>query len=310
MPSDAPTAVPAEPVLRFVVVGHVDHGKSTLIGRLLHETGSLPEGKFEELQAISRRRGMPLEWSFVLDALQAERDQAVTIDTTQIWFHTPRRPYVIIDAPGHREFLKNMISGAALAEAALLVVDASEGVREQTRRHAYLLRLLGLHQVVVAVNKMDLVDFSNDRFDAVYNEVIAYLDQIGIHPSAVVPISARDGDNLTAPSPQTPWYQGVSVLGALDAFTPIAPPVGRPLRFPVQDVYKFDHRRIIAGRLETGALSVGRHAAVLPPQPQRHGQVDRVLERAGSGRVCQGGPVGWDHPGRADLRRAWRHRQP
>ena len=257
MPSDLPIATQAEPVLRFVVVGHVDHGKSTLIGRLLHETGSLPDGKFEELEAISRRRGMPLEWSFVLDALQAERDQAVTIDTTQIWFHTARRPYVIIDAPGHREFLKNMVSGAALAEAALLVVDASEGVREQTRRHAYLLRLLGLHQVVVAVNKMDLVDFSCDRFDAVYNEVTAYLDQIGIHPSAVVPISARDGDNLTAPSPRTSWYQGVSVLEALEAFTPIAPPVGRPLRFPVQDVYKFDHRRIIAGRVETGTLSVG-----------------------------------------------------
>ena len=142
--------------MKIVVVGHVDHGKSTLIGRLLHDTGSLPDGKLEELTALSERRGMPLEWSFVLDAFQAERDQAITIDTTQINFASGQRPYVIIDAPGHREFLKNMVSGAASAEAAVLVVDVAEGMREQSRRHAFLLHLLGLRQIVVVVNKMDL----------------------------------------------------------------------------------------------------------------------------------------------------------
>ena len=140
--------------LPIVIAGHVDHGKSTLIGRLLHDTGSLPDGKVEAIEAMIDQRGMGFEWAFVMDAFQAERDQGITIDTTQIHFRTAKRGYVIIDAPGHKEFLKNMVTGAAQAEAALLVIDAAEGIREQTRRHAYLLRLLGLDQVAVVVNKM------------------------------------------------------------------------------------------------------------------------------------------------------------
>src|SRR5437764_4875613 len=143
------------PQVRIVIVGHVDHGKSTLVGRLLYETGSLPEGKFETLKAVSARRGMPFEWSFLLDALQTERDQGITLDTSQIRFRTPARDFVLIDAPGHAEFLRNMITGAAQADAAVLIVDAAEGVREQTRRHGYLLHLLGVRQVVVGINKMD-----------------------------------------------------------------------------------------------------------------------------------------------------------
>ena len=137
------------PQVRIVIVGHVDHGKSTLVGRLLHETGSLPEGKLEMLKAVSARRGMPFEWSFLLDALQTERDQGITIDTTQIRFRTRSRDVVLIDAPGHAEFLRNMITGASQADAALLIIDAMEGVREQTRRHGYLLHLLGVRQVAV-----------------------------------------------------------------------------------------------------------------------------------------------------------------
>ena len=248
---------PHRPQLRIVIVGHVDHGKSTLIGRLLHDTGSLPDGKYEELKLISERRGMPLEWSFALDSFQAERDQAVTIDTTQIWFKTPRRDYVIIDAPGHREFLKNMVSGAALAEAAVLVVDATEGVREQTRRHAYLLHLLGVRQVLVAINKMDIVGYSAERFGEVSAEISRYLGDIGLSPTAIVPISAREGDNLANGSSHTPWYSGQPLLANLDRFEALATPVDRPLRFPVQDVYKFDERRIIVGRIESGILRVG-----------------------------------------------------
>src|ERR1700753_20330 len=142
------------PQVRIVIVGHVDHGKSTLVGRLLHETGSLPEGKLDMLKAVSARRGMPFEWSFLLDALQTERDQGITIDTSQIRFRTPTRDFVLIDAPGHTELLRNMITGAAQADAALLIVDAVEGVREQTLRHAYLLHLLGVRQIVVGINKM------------------------------------------------------------------------------------------------------------------------------------------------------------
>ena len=152
------------PQVRIVIVGHVDHGKSTLVGRLLHETGSLPEGKLEMLKAVSARRGMPFEWSFLLDALQTERDQGITIDTTQIRFRTGSRDVVLIDAPGHAEFLRNMITGASQADGAVLIIDALEGVRDQTRRHGYLLHLLGIKQVAVVVNKMDRVDFSAARF--------------------------------------------------------------------------------------------------------------------------------------------------
>jgi len=241
----------------IVIVGHVDHGKSTLVGRLLNDTGSLPEGKVEEIKRISARRGMPFEWSFVLDALQVERDQGITVDTTQIWFKTPRRQYVIIDAPGHREFLKNMVTGAAQADAAVLVVDAEQGVSEQTRRHAYLLHLLGVHQVAVAVNKMDLVDYAQGRFHKVGQEITRYLGSLGISPSAVVPVSARHGDHVADESAVMSWYDGPTVVSALDGFAPRLPLVDRPLRLPIQDVYKFDDRRIVVGRIESGRLRVG-----------------------------------------------------
>ena len=243
--------------LHLVIVGHVDHGKSSLIGRLLYDTDSLPEGKFEALKAMSERRGMPIEWSFVLDAFQAERDQAITIDTTRIWFRTFKRDVVIIDAPGHHEFIKNMVSGAANADAAILVVDAGEGVQEQTRRHGYLLHLLGIRQVTVAVNKMDMVGYDRERFAALSDEVTEYLGKLGIEPNFIVPISAREGDNIAKPSAQTPWYDGPTVLESLDRLQANSAPVEQPLRFPVQDVYKFDERRIIAGRIETGVLRVG-----------------------------------------------------
>jgi len=242
---------------KVVVVGHVDHGKSSLIGRLLFETGMLSDAKVKELEEVSAKRGMPLEWSFALDAFQAERDQAVTIDTTQIFFRTDQRPYVIIDAPGHREFLKNMVSGAAQADAAVLVVDASEGVREQTRRHAYLLHLLGLRQVVVAINKMDLVGYDRGRFEEVAREITKYLADIGQVPTRIVPISARHGDNLAARSTQMDWYEGPPLLQTLDGMTQSPPPEGQPLRLAIQDVYHFDERRILAGRVESGRLSVG-----------------------------------------------------
>src|SRR5436190_9098680 len=152
------------PQVRIVIVGHVDHGKSTLVGRLLHETGSLPDGKLAQLEAVSARRGMPFELSFLLDALQTERDQGITLDTSQIRFRTPARDFVLIDAPGHAEFLRNMITGASQADAALLIVDAAEGVRDQTRRHGYLLHLLGVRQIAVVINKMDRVSYDDSRF--------------------------------------------------------------------------------------------------------------------------------------------------
>jgi len=245
--------------IKIVIVGHVDHGKSTLIGRLFHDTGSLPDGKTEAIRAMCERRGMPFEWAFLMDALKAERDQGVTIDVSHIHFKTAKRDFVLIDAPGHREFIKNMVTGASQADAAVLVVDAEEGVQEQTRRHAYLLHLLGIRQVVVAVNKMDIVNFSEARFQQVAAEVKDYLADLGIdlQHTLVVPVSSRDGDNIVSLSERMPWYEGVTLAESLDDFQPPVPSLQLPLRFPIQDVYKFDQRRIFAGRIESGHLNKG-----------------------------------------------------
>jgi bifunctional enzyme CysN/CysC len=243
--------------LKIVIVGHVDHGKSTLVGRLFYDTGSLPEGKYEKIKAACDHRGMPFEWAFLMDGLQAERDQNVTIDTAHIWFRTPKRQYVIIDAPGHKEFLKNMVTGAASAEAALLLIDAHEGVQEQSRRHGFLLSLLGVRQVAVLINKMDLKGYSDQVYRSIESEYRAFLKQLGVAPKLFIPISASNGDNVASRSPNMAWYDGPTVLEALDRFEVAAPLQNLPLRFPIQDVYRFDHRRILAGRVESGRLRVG-----------------------------------------------------
>src|SRR5216110_2416787 len=172
-----------QPPLKIVCVGHVDHGKSTLIGRILHDTGSLPQGKVEEIKKTCAAEGMEFEFAFLLDALLEEQEQNVTIDTTQIPFRTARRRYAIIDAPGHKEFLKNMITGASNADAAILVIGADEGVREQSRRHAYLLSMLGVKQIIVVVNKMDLVDFSEARFHEIESDYRKFLVDLGLEAS-------------------------------------------------------------------------------------------------------------------------------
>src|SRR5437667_2166514 len=253
-----------EPKLRVVFVGHVDHGKSTLIGRILHDTGSLPEGKIELIQKACAAEGMEFEFAFLLDALLEEQEQNVTIDTTQIPFRTARRRYAIIDAPGHKEFLKNMITGASNADAAILVIAASEGVREQSRRHAYLLSLLGIKQVVVVVNKMDLANFAEQQFREIKNEYRKFLAELGLEARCFVPVSAKTGDNVAQRSEKMSWYEGPTALEALDALEPIPSPVDLPLRFCVQDVYRFDERRIIAGRIETGTLRAGDQLVFSP----------------------------------------------
>ena len=269
----APLAVETDPTsfdaaaarqLKIVIVGHVDHGKSTFVGRLLHDTGSLPEGKLEQLQKIAERRGMPFEWANLMDALQAERDQNITIDTAQIWFRTKKRQYVIIDAPGHKEFLKNMITGAASAEAALLLIDAHEGIQENSRRHGYLLHFLGITQIAVLVNKMDLVGYSQERFESIEREYRTFLKSLGVEVRTFVPMAARDGDNIAAPSSKMPWWTGSTVLSVLDNFRTSEPPSHLPLRFSVQDIYRFDERRILAGRVESGTLKVGDRLQFCP----------------------------------------------
>jgi bifunctional enzyme CysN/CysC len=254
----------ASPPLRVVFVGHVDHGKSTLIGRILHDTDSLPEGKIEMVKKACAAEKMEFEFAFVLDALLEEQKQNVTIDTTEIRFKTKRRKYIIIDAPGHKEFLKNMITGASRADAAVLVIAANEGVREQSRRHAYLLSLLGIKQLVVVENKMDLEDFSEERFSDIEKQYQKFLGDLSLEARVFVPASAKTGENVASGSQKMKWHKGPTVLEALDLLEPQKEDVDLPLRFCVQDVYRFDERRIIAGRIETGKLSVGDELVFSP----------------------------------------------
>ncbi len=273
--------------LKIVIVGHVDHGKSTFVGRLFHDTGSLPEGKLEQLQKVAERRGVPFEWANLMDALQAERDQNITIDTAQIWFRTPKRQYVIIDAPGHKEFLKNMVTGAANAEAALLLIDAHEGVQENSRRHGYLLNLLGIRQIAVLVNKMDLEQYAEAKFKQVEAEYRAWLRSIGVTPKIFIPIAAKHGDNIAARSANMPWWQGPTVLEMLDEFKVSETPGNQPLRMAIQDIYRFDERRILAGRVEAGTVRVGDRLVF---SPSNKTSTVRSIERWNAPATASAGP--------------------
>ena len=250
-----------EECLSIVTVGHVDHGKSTVIGRLLADADALPDGKLEAIRENCRRNSKPFEYAFLLDALKNEQAQGITIDTARCFFHSGKRRYIIIDAPGHIEFLKNMVTGASRAEAALMVIDAARGVEENTRRHGYFLSMLGIRQVAVLINKMDLAGRSQRVFEDIRTEFEAFLSKINIRPAAFIPVSGMEGDNLAVRSDKMPWYEGPTVLEQMDAFTPIPPAGQLPLRMPVQGVYKFtqnnDSRRIIAGTLDSGSVRAG-----------------------------------------------------
>ncbi len=254
--------------MNVVFVGHVDHGKSTIIGRLLADTGSLPEGKLEQVRASCESNSRPFEYAFLIDALKDERAQNITINSARVFFQSARRHYIIIDAPGHIEFIKNMVTGASRAEAALLVIDAHEGVQENSRRHGYLLWMLGIRQIVVLVNKMDTVGYKQEVFQAVQAEYAEFLREIGMQPMFYIPVSGREGDNICSSSPEMPWYTGPSVLGALNSFVKAPPLVNEPFRMPVQDIYRFtlygDDRRIVAGTVASGQLSVGDEVVFYP----------------------------------------------
>jgi bifunctional enzyme CysN/CysC len=254
--------------LSLVIGGHVDHGKSTIIGRLLADTGSLPDGKLEQVRANCERHSKPFEYAFLLDALKDEQAQGITIDVARVFFRTAQRPYLIIDAPGHIEFLRNLVTGAARAEAALLVIDAKEGVQENSRRHGYMMAMLGIRQLVVIVNKMDLVDYDRAVFDRIVAEYGGFLSQLDVRPDGFIPVSGREGENIARRSAMMPWYSGPTVLEALDRFRSEAPEADRPFRMAVQDVYKFtrqgDDRRIIAGTVDTGRLAVGDEVVFYP----------------------------------------------
>lgn len=262
---------PSLPPLRVALAGQVDHGKSTLVARLLIATGGLPPEQVARLEEYSRRRGVGVEISFLLDALALERDQAVTVDASQAIVRLPGRELRLIDVPGHQEFLRNMITGAATADAALLVVDAAEGVQAQTLRHLRLLGLLGVRRLVVAVNKMDRVGYAEEAFIGVRDRLLAIARDAeksafadgGEAVVAVVPVSAAEGEGIAAPSPRMPWHVGPALTDALEALVPDA---SRPsfLRLPVQDVYRPSDDRVIVGRVESGRLAVGDTLRFLP----------------------------------------------
>ena len=263
------STVPAElERLDIVAVGHVDHGKSTVIGRLMADTGSLPEGKLDQVKAMCKINARPFEYAFLLDALKNEQAQGITIDTARCFFNTPKRHYIIHDAPGHVEFLKNMITGASRAQAALLVIDAQEGVRENSKRHGYILSMLGIRQIAVLVNKMDLLDWDQEAFDAVTREYADFLARLGVRPTSFIPVSARDGANIVARATEAPWYDGPTVLEQIEGFKRLDDDLERPFRMPLQDVYKFtaagDDRRIFVGTVETGRIRPGDEVVFLP----------------------------------------------
>jgi bifunctional enzyme CysN/CysC len=297
--SEPRVAAPAAAAQRMniVIVGHVDHGKSTVIGRLLADTHSLPEGKLEQVRANCELNSKPFEYAFLLDALKDEQAQGITIDAARVFFKTHKREYLILDAPGHIEFLKNMITGAARAEAALLVIDAAEGVQENSRRHGYMVSLLGIRQLAVVVNKMDLVGWDRGVYDRIVREYGAFLDQVGIRPACFIPVSGRGGDNIAERSPNLPWYQGPTVLDTLDAFRSEPAPVDRPFRMPVQDVYKFtkqgDDRRIVAGTIDAGAINVGDTVIFYPSGKKSRVKSIEAFNRPAQTRAEAGYSVGF-----------------
>jgi len=297
-PPEPSVAAPAATQrMNIVIVGHVDHGKSTVIGRLLADTHSLPEGKLDQIRAQCELNSKPFEYAFLLDALKDEQAQGITIDAARVFFNSSRRPYLILDAPGHIEFLKNMITGAARAEAALLVIDAAEGVQENSRRHGYMVSLLGVRQLAVVVNKMDLVDWDRAVFDRIRREYAAFLDQVGIRPSAFIPVSGRGGDNIADRSPHLDWYQGPTVLDALDAFHSEPAPVNLPFRMPVQDVYKFtkqgDDRRIVSGTIDSGTMKVGDPVIFYPSGKKSRVKTIEAFNRPPATRAEAGYAVGF-----------------
>lgn len=254
--------------MNIVIVGHVDHGKSTVIGKLLADTNSLPEGKLESVKEFCRLNSRPFEYAFLLDALKDEQAQGITIDTARCFFKSESRDYIIIDAPGHIEFLKNMVTGASRAEAALLVIDAKEGIQENSKRHGHLVSMLGIRQVVVLVNKMDMIDYDEEIFNRIKEEFTKFLTKINIKPVNFIPISALKGDNIAANSNNTMWYDGPNVLKQLNRLENRKNKEELPFRMPVQDIYKFtqdgDDRRIVAGTALSGNVKVGDEVLFLP----------------------------------------------
>lgn len=248
------------------MVGDVDAGKSTILGRMLVDLGQVTPQRLAELESSSAKRGVPIEYSFLLDAFQLERDQAITLDISRVWLRRPERDYVFVDAPGHRELIRNLLTGASEVDAAVLVVAIDEGITLQTRKQALFLQWFGFKEVLVAINKLDLSADAGPAFARREAEVRAFLKQLGIAPVDIVPVAARDGDNIALESQRWPWWKGATLLESLEALRPFTPPATGPLRLVVQDVFRREGSRLIAGRIETGTLACGDRIVFWPLQ--------------------------------------------
>jgi elongation factor 1-alpha len=252
----------------LAIIGHVDHGKSTLVGRLLFETGSVPEHVIEQYREEAEEKGKGgFEFAYVMDNLAEERERGVTIDIAHQEFDTEKYNFTIVDCPGHRDFVKNMITGASQADNAVLVVAADDGIQPQTQEHVFLSRTLGIDEMIVVVNKMDLVDYEESRYREVVEEVTNLFGQVGFNAddASFIPASAFEGDNVEAASDQTPWYDGPTVLDALDNLPEPQPPTDAPLRLPIQDVYTISGIGTVpVGRIETGVMTPGNNVTFQP----------------------------------------------
>jgi len=255
--------------INLVTIGHVDCGKSTLVGRLLYDTGSIREEELRKLKEEAKEKGKEtFEFAFVMDKLKEERERGVTIDVAFKKFETGKYMFTVIDAPGHRDFIKNMLVGTSQADAAILVVSAKDGIQEQTKEHAYLAKIMGVDQMIVAINKMDAVNWDQNRYNEVKQEVEKLLKTVGYKTEGInfIPISAYNGDNVVKKSENMPWYNGPTIVEALDTFSPPQRPVDKPLRIPIQDVYNITGVGTVpVGRVETGVLRVGDKVLILPP---------------------------------------------
>jgi len=270
-------------LLRFATAGSVDDGKSTLIGRLLHDTKSLFDDTLDAVAATTARRGGDgLDLSLVTDGLRAEREQGITIDVAYRYFATPKRSFIIADTPGHVQYTRNMVTGASTSDVAVILVDARHGVREQSRRHACIAALLGIRHHVVAVNKMDLAGWSQERFDEIVAALRDVVGRLGVTDVTGIPLCALDGGNVVEPSPHTPWYQGPTLLQHLETLPLARDEVATGLRLPVQWVIRpplgSGKARWYAGTLAAGSVAEGAEVVVLPS-----GRHTRITAVAGDG---------------------------
>jgi bifunctional enzyme CysN/CysC len=275
---------------RVVVAGHVDHGKSTIIGRLLYETGSLPQQVADKYDDAGGSHNTAA-YAFITDQLSEEQEGSFTLDTAQAHLRTARRDYTLIDTPGHREFLKNMVTGTTRADAAILVVDALEGPRPQTYLHAYLIAMLGIRQTIVAINKMDLVSYDCHRFQDLSQAFSRHLERIGIAPIAVVPVSAQQGDHIVQRSDKMPWSSSATLLEVLDGLIHQDTNRCQPLRFLVQCPFLVDGQRTILGRMTSGCLNQGQ-AIAFGPEGHKTRVVSVLLGQQKMSMVSSGQSVG------------------